>query len=105
MEQPPSIPGLSEGVALPLEMNDDPRAAYALFPNPVRELLTVSYAGVSSSAQQIMLYNLSGQLMHMADAPAGGWSVEVDVADLPAGVYILRVKGEMGSYAFRVVVE
>jgi ligand-binding sensor domain-containing protein len=61
--------------------------AISLYPNPATELLTIDY---SPSVQQLSLINLLGQSLKVLEINASG-RMEVDVSELPQGVYFLRV--------------
>lgn len=60
----------------------------AVWPNPVQEVLHVRQAGV---VIDVAVYDLSGrELLRLTPAP--GEEVQVPVADLQAGTYLLRVR-------------
>ena len=63
-----------------------------VFPNPFRDVLTIRYTGMASEIAQLQLYDLNGKLVREI-APSTGHSTQIDLSDLTAGVYLLRVNG------------
>ena len=59
-----------------------------LFPNPVRNKLSVTMA----QQAEISVYNLNGQLHIRQQLNAG--SNTLDLSSMPAGVYIVRIGGK-----------
>lgn len=61
-----------------------------VFPNPVDESINVHLVGDRKSIDQIRLYNSYGQLV--LDKKNSSQQLVIDVANQPAGLYILQIK-------------
>lgn len=68
------------------------------YPNPVIDTFTVTYAGTISSIQ---VYDISGRLVRNINASAN--EVTVDMSDLAASVYIVKVAADNTSGEFKVI--
>ncbi len=75
----------------------------AIFPNPALDHLTIRYRvpdpsttlGTGSGYRMIDLYSIEGRKIRELvneEMPAGTHEMEIDVSDLPAGVYFIRVQ-------------
>ena len=71
-----------------------------LYPNPVNDQLTVEAAEALSSVE---VYNLMGALM--SSQKNCGSKVEISTANLPSGIYFIRLKGSTISETRRFVKE
>lgn len=72
----------------------------SIYPNPVRNLLTVKNAEAFSRAE---LYNAAGQLMLRQSVQ--GSSCTLDVSNLKRGGYYLLLTGTKGTVARKIIVE
>lgn len=72
----------------------------SIYPNPVRNLLTVKNAEAFSRAE---LYNAAGQLMFQQSVQ--GSSCTLDVSNLKRGGYYLLLTGAKGTVARKIIVE
>lgn len=70
----------------------------SFYPNPVIDMFTVTYAGTISSIQ---VYDISGRLVRNISASAN--EVTVDMSDLAASVYIVKVAADNTSGEFKVI--
>ena len=68
------------------------------YPNPVIDTFTVTYAGTISSVQ---VYDISGRLVKNINANAN--QVAVDMSDMAASVYIVKVGADKTSGEFKVI--
>ena len=94
---------LSVGELEALMADDEEQDAVVIAPNPVQNLLTVRSAGW----QELAVYDLLGRLL-FTEAPCEAVELVtayLDVSELPAGVYILRLRQERkyNSYKFVVI--
>ncbi len=64
-----------------------------VFPNPVLSQLTMVLDSSAPLDRMIWLYSLQGQLVHTWLLPAGMTQHNVNMAELPSGMYMLRVEG------------
>ncbi|RFP65952.1 T9SS C-terminal target domain-containing protein [Hymenobacter lapidiphilus] len=79
-------------------------AATAVYPNPLRNTAQVLLPLPGQSAT-LELVSARGAVVRRLTAPAGLASVEVPMADLPAGIYLLRVQQAGATSTTRVVLE
>jgi extracellular elastinolytic metalloproteinase len=84
-----------------------PTEALAVFPNPAKDRVTVRLMASSQQPVQIELVNNIGQVVLRTSATAtklqqGG--VELSTAELPAGIYVVRLTGSTGTAAQKLVV-
>jgi hypothetical protein len=73
----------------------------SVYPNPANESLTVTANGLNLTAVDVL--SLTGQLLQ--NIPSEGTAVKVNVADLAAGVYFIRVTTEQGVALKQIIVE
>jgi hypothetical protein len=64
-----------------------------LSPNPVNDMLTVSYSSASFAASSVEIRNAMGQTVKRIDLEAtNNFSRTLSVSDLPSGIYFVRLK-------------
>lgn len=69
--------------------------AVVLYPNPAREAVNVVY-DEKAGVRTIAVYNLIGKLVGPLYRPLSAGSARIDVSDMPAGVYFLRLMDAQG---------
>lgn len=77
--------------------------SFMLAPNPATETLRLTLNEGLDSEAQVLLFNLSGQLMRSRTLPAGSLAMVLDVADLPEGVYLVTLQSGNGMGVRKVV--
>lgn len=80
----------------------------SLAPNPATESVTISWdfpAGIN--LQQLQLFNTTGQLVKQYASPLLGTEAnyQMDVANLPTGVYYLLLRTDQGVLSKKLVIE
>ncbi len=78
----------------------------AVFPNPAHEAVTVQYVLDAPQTVTLEVVDLLGRRVRTVEAgrqAAGPHAVSVGVAGLPAGPYLLRLRGDAGAEAVRRV--
>ena len=76
-----------------------PGGSVNIYPNPVHDLLYIQTTGTAAGEEYITIYNSIGQVMNVAIAK-NGQKDEVDVRDLPPGLYnVLFRKGNLQKTA------
>jgi hypothetical protein len=73
-------------------------ASFNYYPNPVTDVLTVSY---SNAISEIVVYNLLGQQVLIAKPNAT--QTQVDLSGLNTGTYMVKVTSDEVSKTIRVV--
>lgn len=100
-----------------LELNPDPefcsmitsledvnvqQSGLRIFPNPIESHLTVTVD--SQKIERIALYNSIGQTVNMVGQNKVNASVsQLELSDLPSGIYLLHVKTDSGIFVERVL--
>ena len=78
------------------------------YPNPAQQMTSLKLTINQASDIRIECMNLAGQMVNQLQAghyTAGQHSINYDLANLPQGVYMLRVYTEEGAASLRVVKE
>jgi hypothetical protein len=79
-------------------------AALHLYPNPVRDRLTVALPFPAEAVRSTAVRNAAGAVyLKDAHVVAGPQGLQLDVAALPAGLYLLRIDAGTGSRVVRFV--
>ncbi len=81
---------------------------YDAFPNPARDQFTVSYSLDQGREVSVQLYDMMGRQLRQVNKgrqPAGAYQETIDVANLPAGMYLYGIRTETGrSITKRIVI-
>ncbi len=98
--------GDTTGVILPdsffqLGIGDQTQPSFYCFPNPANNLLRIELAEYDGAAQ-LELLNLQGEVIKLVQLTQAVSSVEV--GDVAAGMYLLRVSNDAGVRVQRVVI-
>jgi hypothetical protein len=70
-----------------------------VYPNPFHEELSLSWSDMKVFS--VKLYDLNGKLLIEAE-PGEGFEYQIEVKDLPSGVYLLTVQTSAGPKSYRV---
>jgi len=79
----------------------------AIFPNPALDHLTIRYRMPDAGYRMIDLYSIEGRKIRELvneSMPAGTHEMEMDVSDLPAGVYFVRVQADNAVQTRKLVI-
>ena len=80
---------------------------YQVFPNPVRDLLTIELTLTQSSPMDISLYSISGSVVKHKSLSAGAGRIQtqLDLQGVAAGFYFLEVMTESGKGVRKIIIE
>lgn len=70
-------------------IEQETKAELLVYPNPVNELLYISYAGGDYATQNVAIYNEVGELVHQQNLT--GNTTSINTEHLAAGVYIVKL--------------
>ena len=88
---------------------DDPLPAgqVSIFPNPADDQLQVAYEGDGGERLQVRLVSMDGRVVSQVEREAisGRQIVNVDVNQLPAGLYLVHVQTPMGMHTEKVSIQ
>ncbi|HEX8563459.1 MAG TPA: T9SS type A sorting domain-containing protein [Flavobacterium sp.] len=76
------------------------RANFTFYPNPVKDVLAISY---SESITGATVFNMLGQAL--VSTKVNATQGQLDMSSLPAGTYIVKVDTENGSTTMKVIKE
>ena len=79
-----------------------PDARVSLYPNPASASVACSLALLPAGSYAVTVFNLTGQQQQAVKAQ-GGQEIEPNMADLPAGVYLVHVQGAALNLTQRLV--
>ncbi|HZK08167.1 MAG TPA: S8 family serine peptidase [Bacteroidales bacterium] len=99
-----TITGSMVGIAEPVEVPFDITAVY---PNPAKDNIVVSYFTNTPTQVQVRLSSITGQLVHTSQHSAhnGNNTLTIDVSQLPQGMYVMTVESSNGVTTKKVIVE
>lgn len=83
-----TTPDLEVEVGIYSVMKDDD-IPFTIYPNPVKDVLTISFDQYQDEPALVNLYNYAGVIVRSEQAIQA--SVQLDVADLPEGFYVVEV--------------
>ncbi len=77
------------------------------WPNPAKQNLNLSFATDINASYEVHMYSVSGQLVYseQMDNFSGHYKNSIDISQLPAGIYMLKVSGNNQQLNQKVVVE
>lgn len=85
-----------------VRVNISESPVYTVYPNPATDFVNLKALGQLEYDRTYELINLQGTVLH-AGKLAGSATYQVEtfpLGDLPAGMYFVRVQGELNSHAF-----
>ena len=65
-----------------------------MFPNPASEQITIEINLGDVKTTEIRIYNMIGKLVFVENVDFVLGKVELNISDLPSGVYMIAVEGE-----------
>ncbi|MCB0854445.1 MAG: T9SS type A sorting domain-containing protein [Bacteroidetes bacterium] len=76
-----------------------------LYPNPAQDKFNIDLNNVRAGELQILMYNANGVLVsrHTEDVNAGIFSHTMNIQDLPAGLYIVKVRNGENDTTGKIV--
>ncbi|WP_020569345.1 T9SS type A sorting domain-containing protein [Neolewinella persica] len=100
--------GIFADMGWPLEFNltgtqDARRVELAVFPNPASDRVTVKIP-ISAENKTLLLHAVNGQQLISQQIPGGQGQFDVELADVPAGMYHLTVVADAVLFGSRIVV-
>lgn len=78
---------------------------FRVFPNPASSSVWVAFGQALESNARLSLFNMSGQLLQNQQMAIGQEQMQLELNQLPKGVYIVRVETETGAGVRKLVVE
>ncbi len=92
-----------DGLVTPI-LGEAPKYAFKIFPNPAKNILKIS--GKTKEATTFLLRSLDGKEVLTQKFPAGQEDWELEVSQIPRGIYLLEILTEGGArFTEKVVLE
>ena len=79
---------------------DEVEADFAVFPNPVEDVLNVSFNGKLNSCR---LISIDGKIIENVNVSTEYQSLKIDMTNVPSGIYILNIQTESASHNMKVL--
>ena len=80
------------------------RVSINVFPNPSTDRVTLEYTKPLNSPVEILIFNASDKLKKTIYQPSTRDHINLDVSDLSAGLYFLKINTSSGIFYERLVV-
>lgn len=68
------------------------------YPSPASYQVTIPYELMGQSSADLQIYNVEGKLVRSITVYANEYSVDVNVTDLPKGMYLYRLNGQSNKF-------
>lgn len=76
----------------------------SVFPNPTSDLVTLAFGQLLDGPVQVSLFNLQGQQLQQRQFNQAMGNVQLNVSEVPAGIYLLNVRTEQGMATRKLIV-
>lgn len=77
---------------------------FSLFPNPANDAFWLATGRPADSNTRISMFNAAGQLIRTEILPSGTERIQIAVMDLPKGIYMVRLEGEIGTGVKKLII-
>ena len=97
-----SIPGT--GIATPNSIAENSVNAISVTPNPSNGRITIQ-SDMLKSASTVSVTNILGEMVYLERLNGKTWVNQINVSDLPKGIYILSISNEENKGSQRIIIE
>ena len=94
------IDGLSVGLNLPTVV-----ASFQLYPNPAGNQISVRLDATLESNCEVLIYNATGQLVLESKMHSGESFLNLNIGDLTAGIYAIKLRSGIDVQSSRFIKE
>lgn len=85
------------------EQENTQESNLVIYPNPTNQTFSISFSEAQESVKQVRIINMQGKVVLSQENPSNN---VVNIANLPVGMYVVRVLGQSGKeYAVKLVKE
>ncbi len=92
------------GPCIPTGINEQALASFDLYPNPASEQVFLVNPFATNEQVQVEIYNHIGQLIEAQNTMASNKQIELNISDLAADLYFVKISNGQESFAQRLVV-
>lgn len=79
------------------------KGASFISPNPANDYFSIRLSeSHKSKTYNVQLIDLSGTVIRSTTIPEGSKSLDLDVQDIPAGIYVINIRGEVDMFSQKV---
>jgi hypothetical protein len=80
---------------------------FGVFPNPTTGLATVRLSDLQSTAYDLAIVTSIGQVLNVrrVESYRSDYQAQIDLTQMPAGIYLIRLTSEEGVLTRRLIVE
>lgn len=82
---------------------DESKSIFSIFPNPTNDKVIIRLDNPLKTDASIRIYTVEGKLMRMIEWEAGGQSHELDLSDLPDGIYWIELVNDSIQHASKLI--
>ncbi len=90
-------------VVTPLEENLETHVRITIFPNPASDIATITFNEPVESEIRVLLLNAQGQLVKTDFIEPSMVEKQIDLKDIPGGIYFIRLTEGKLSNVYKVV--
>lgn len=92
--------------SLTLSNEESKVSNFSMYPNPASDVLNLAFEAPGGTNNRVQVTDLSGRLLlnHVFGAAAGAHNLQLDVRNLPNGVYVLSIGGEWGGTSEKFII-
>jgi hypothetical protein len=95
---------LNTGCPAPLAVSDiDLTNQFAIYPNPVNDIVNISFSGKSKNGYNVSVYSIQGSKIYSSYSKER--STSINISTLPKGMYLLNITSDKGSMTRKIVKE
>lgn len=76
-----------------------------IYPNPADKIITLTFENINLTDFKLELLTIDGKIIQEYPAISTEQQINVNTADLPAGIYLVRVKTDNGVAAKKVLIQ
>ncbi len=94
-------------VTVGMDENDLESMNLNIYPNPSSDVLNIAFTAENASETKVSLISNTGQVVYASNGSisAGQNNISVDVENIPAGIYFMKIETDRGSYTKPVIIK
>lgn len=77
---------------------------FVIFPNPATDIIQLALGIAPDSDTQVLLTDMAGRTLYSGLMPAGNSARQIEVGELPGGIYLISVSNSAGRGVRKVII-